>query len=80
MWTNTAFHNEWHNILKKAGITNLRFHDLRHSVGTRMAESNVPVPVIQQIFAHSNIQTTIQYIHTAEEQMKKAMSVLNSYN
>jgi integrase len=80
LWTNTAFHNEWHNILKKAGIEKLRFHDLRHTVGTRLAKNNVPVPVIQKIFAHSNIQTTMQYIQTAEEDMKRAIEVLNSYN
>lgn len=80
LWSNTAFHREWHNILERANIKNLRFHDLRHTVGTRMAENNIPVPVIQRIFAHSNIQTTMQYIHTAEEQMLKAMEVLNSYN
>lgn len=80
LWTNTTFHREWHKILEKAGIQNLRFHDLRHTVGTRMAKNNVPVPVIQKIFAHSNIQTTMQYIHTADAEMQRAMEVLNSYN
>ena len=80
LWTNTAFHKEWHDILKKAGIEKLRFHDLRHTVGTRLAKDNVPVPVIQKIFAHSNIQTTMQYIQTAEREVQRAMEVLNSYN
>ncbi len=30
--------------------------------------------------AHSDIKTTMRYVHTAEDQMKKAMEVLNSYN
>lgn len=28
----------------------------------------------------SDIKTTMQYVHTAEEQMLKAMALLNSYN
>ena len=83
--TNTAFgdegmRKEWNKIKEKANIKNLRFHDLRHTVGTRLAQKGVPVPVIKDIMAHSDIKTTMRYVHTAEEQMKQAMQVLNSYN
>lgn len=83
--TNTAFGRVgmakiWNKIKEKAGITDLRFHDLRHTVGTRLAEKGVPVPVIKDIMAHSDIKTTMRYVHTAAEQMQKAMEVLNSYN
>ena len=70
----------WNKIKKKAGIKDFRFHDLRHTVGTRLAQKRVPVPVIKDIMAHSDIKTTMRYVHTAEEQLKKAMEVLNSYN
>lgn len=83
--TNTAFgeagmEKEWNKIKAKAGVSDFRFHDLRHTVGTRLAEKGVPVPVIKDIMAHSDIKTTMRYVHTAEEQMQKAMAVLNSYN
>lgn len=71
---------EWNKIKAKAGITDFRFHDLRHTVGTRLAHRGVPVPVIRDVIAHSDIKTTIRYVHTAEEQMLKAMALLNSYN
>lgn len=83
--TQTAFgdagmEKEWNKIKAKAGISDLRFHDLRHTVGTRLAQKGVPVPVIKDIMAHSDIKTTMRYVHTAEEQMQKAMAVLNSYH
>lgn len=83
--TNTAFgrigmSKIWNKIKEKAGVTDFRFHDLRHTVGTRLAQKGVPVPVIKDIMAHSDIKTTMRYVHTAEEQMQKAMEVLNSYN
>jgi integrase len=49
--------------LKKAGIEGLRFHDLRHTAGTRLGEMGVPVQVIQEILGHADIRTTMRYVH-----------------
>lgn len=70
------FQREWKNLKKMAGIEKLRFHDLRHTVGTRLAKRGVPINVIKEIMAHSSISTTMQYVHTASNQMKEAMEVL----
>ncbi len=51
---------------------------MRHTVGIRLAQMNVPVPVIQQILDHSDIKTTLRYIHTANEQILSAMNLLSS--
>lgn len=76
----TSFSQEWNKIRKNAGIEDFRFHDLRHTVGTRLAEKNVPVPVIKDLLAHSDVKTTMRYVHTATMEMQKAMDILNSYN
>lgn len=39
---------QWRKALDKADIKNFRFHDLRHTVGTRLAEKNVPLNVIKE--------------------------------
>ena len=41
---------EWNKIKEKAGVNDFRFHDLRHTVGTRLAQKGVPVPVINNAF------------------------------
>ena len=51
---------------------------MRHTVGTRLAQMNVPVPVIQQVLDHSDITTTMRYVHTANEQILSAMNLLSS--
>ena len=79
-YSNTGFKNIWTKIKDKAEVENFRFHDLRHTVGTRLAKANVPVPVIREILAHSEIKTTMRYVHTASEELQKAMNVLNSYS
>jgi len=66
----------WRACLKKAKIKNFRFHDLRHTVGTRLAEKGVPINVIKEILGHSDIRTTMQYIHLVEGAKKEALEKL----
>ena len=80
VYSESAFRREWNKIKEKSGIKNFRFHDLRHTVGTRLAEHNVPIPVIRELLAHSDIKTTMRYVHTATLAMQNAMNVLNSYS
>ena len=70
----------WATALKAAEIENFRFHDLRHTVGTRLAKENVPVNVIKEILAHSDVKTTMRYVHCTQGAKLEALSKLNSYN
>ena len=38
----------------------LRFHDLRHSYGTWLADDGVPVNKVQKVMGHENVTTTLQ--------------------
>jgi integrase len=50
------------NALKAAGLdTSHRFHDLRHTFGTRMAAANVPMRTLQEWMGHRDIETTQRY-------------------
>lgn len=70
----------WKTVKEKANITNFRFHDLKHTVGTRLAKQGVPIPVIKEVLDHSDIKTTMRYVHTADKQILSAMNLLNSNN
>lgn len=70
----------WKTVKEKANLTNFRFHDLKHTVGTRLADKGVPIPVIRAILDHSDIKTTMRYVHTADKQILSAMNLLNSNN
>ena len=45
----------------------LRFHDLRHTFGTRMAAAGAPLRFIQEWMGHSNAQTTEIYADYAPD-------------
>lgn len=72
----TDIKKAWKNALENANIENFRFHDLRHTVGTRLAEQNIPVNVIKEVLAHSDVRTTMRYVHLTENSKANAMSKL----
>ena len=79
-WSNTKFGEQWIKIREKAGLPNLKFHDLRHTVATRLLKENVPIPIVRDLLAHSDIKTTMIYNQTDSLDMMHAINVLNSYN
>ena len=48
---------------ERAHLKNLRFHDLRHTAGTRLSENGVTVQAINKILGHADIRTTMRYVH-----------------
>jgi integrase len=47
--------------LKRAGVRQVRFHDLRHTFGTRMASAGVPMRTLQEWMGHRDYKTTLIY-------------------
>ncbi len=47
--------------LRAAGVRQVRFHDLRHTFGTRMAAAGVPMRTLQEWMGHADIATTMRY-------------------
>ena len=47
--------------LRAAGVREVRFHDLRHTFGTRMAAQGVPMRALQEMLGHRDFKTTLIY-------------------
>jgi integrase len=47
--------------LRAAGVRKVRFHDLRHTFGTKMAASGVPLRTLQEWLGHRDFTTTLIY-------------------
>ena len=64
---------------RQAGITDFRFHDLRHTFGTRLADAGVDVVKIKELMGHASIVTTMRYIHATDQGKRGAIVVLSEY-
>lgn len=64
------------SALRRARIKNFRWHDLRHSFCTRLAENGGSAFIIMKAAGHKSAQTSARYIHLNEETMRKAMAGL----
>jgi integrase len=47
--------------LRAAEVRPVRFHDLRHTFGTRMAAQGVPMRALQEMMGHRDFKTTLIY-------------------
>lgn len=62
--------------LRKNEIEDFRFHDLRHSAGTRLADAGVHITMIAEILGHSKLEMTKRYVHAADQAKREAMAKL----
>jgi integrase len=66
----------WWTALSKAKIEGLRFHDLRHTFGSRLGMAGIDIRTIQELMGHKDIKMTMRYSHPTPEHKRKAVEVL----
>ena len=57
---------EWYRIRARAGLGDLRIHDLRHSYATRALSSGESLSMIGRLLGHADIASTLRYAHLAQ--------------
>lgn len=68
----------WANALRMAGIEDFRFHDLRHTRGTRILRATGNLAAAQKALAHKNIKTTLRYAHAFDHDVRNALEASES--
>jgi integrase len=59
-----------------AGLDDFRFHDLRHTAATRLADAGTNPREIMAILGHRCIQTSVRYTHATDEGLRRAVESL----
>ncbi len=59
-WDNRNLRRAFYRCLEKAGIREVRFHDLRHTYASLMAETGAPPKYVQEQLGHSSIHVTME--------------------
>jgi site-specific recombinase XerD len=67
------------DAVKKAEITKIDVspHTLRHSYATHLLEDGINIVQIQQLLGHTNIETTMRYVHLIQPAMKVVHSPID---
>ncbi|QBE64280.1 tyrosine-type recombinase/integrase [Pseudoduganella lutea] len=68
-----TMHNCFVAACKRAGIANLRFHDLRHTATSRLAEKLPNVIELAAVTGHQTIQMLKRYYHPKAEAMAQKL-------
>lgn len=72
--TPVAVRQSWDRLIKRAGITNLHFHDLRHEAISRFFEMGLSIPEVALISGHRDPRMLFRYTHLrAEDVVKKLL-------
>lgn len=67
----------WEAALKRAGIQNFRFHDLRHSCASYLAMNGASLAEIAEVLGHKTLQMVKRYAHLSEAHTAKVVQRMN---
>ncbi len=72
----TNVNSAWRNVLQDAGISNLRWHDLRHTFASNLVMAGVDLNTVRELLGHKDIKTTLRYAHLAPKEKAAAVEKL----
>jgi integrase len=73
----TGFRAAWERVLKRARISNFRWHDLRHHFASRLVQHGVPLNTVRDLLGHSSVGMSLRYAYLAPDQRREAVAKLN---
>ncbi len=59
---------------KKAGLSHIKFHDLRHTVASWLIQGGSPLNLVKDVLGHSDIRVTARYAHLETAAAANAMA------
>ena len=62
----------WQGIRAKAGLRDVRIHDIRHSFASRALALGEGLPIIGRLLGHRRVETTARYAHLARDSVRQS--------
>lgn len=67
-----AIFSAWDTARTKAGLAEVRLHDLRHSFASLLVNSGRTLYEVQHILGHTQVKTTQRYAHLSQDTLLAA--------
>ena len=74
----SSFSKSYSRMLDRAGVPYRKFHAIRHTFATEAIRAGVKVTDLQMLMGHSNISTTMIYVHPDEESKREAIDKIQN--
>jgi integrase len=68
----------WAAVCRKAEITGVRIHDLRHTHASILASLGLSLPIIGALLGHTQPATTARYAHLLDDPLRAATERLGA--
>jgi integrase len=68
----------WDRIRRRAGLADVRLHDLRHSFASFLVNQGVSLYVVQGLLGHASPRMTQRYAHLAPQTLLDAAEMVSS--
>jgi integrase len=77
-WDHRNLYREYKKLLVRAGLPDIRFHDLRHTAATLMLQQNIHPKVVQERLGYSDISLTLNtYSHVMPGLQEEAVDKID---
>lgn len=73
----TDMQKPWRRLRKRAGLENLRIHDLRHSFASDALQLGQDLTMIGKLLGHTQVQTTARYAHLKTDPIRSAADAVS---
>jgi integrase len=67
----------WRRVRARAGLKDVRIHDLRHTFASMAVASGQGLPMIGKLLGHTQVQTTARYAHLAADPVRIAADLVS---
>ncbi|MBL7131301.1 MAG: site-specific integrase [Candidatus Omnitrophica bacterium] len=73
-----AFRRGFENAVRRAGIKDFHFHDIRHNFASHLVMSGVDLNTVRELLGHSSIKMTLRYAHLSRDHKARAIEALGA--
>jgi integrase len=63
--------------LRKSGIKDFRFHDMRHTLVSHLVMAGVDITTVKELLGHKTLTMTLRYAYLAPSHKVKAVDILD---